>query len=368
MIPHPSSYRQCLLGFQHDDRHRIMSKASMKIIGVVRNLLGKRIESRKANMKIVGVVRTLNEDDIIEAVIRHHLALIDEIVVLDDGSNDKTVDIIKSMIAEGLPLHLIERRSVIVDEIGRLTFLYEYARDNLSADWVLLFDADEFIDMRIPNKGLRQYLEELPAGVDGVQIRLVNYLDYFPENESEKIVPKKMTWRFRVPHDVHKMIVRALPDVTIAAGNHSASRKNADFVTHQESDVVYAHYPRRSGWHDIYKWIIGRLKIDAAGIRETSKGTGSHYKAPFEVLLNDPQKILGNKSFFHPKPDMSTMMEDPITYLGGPLFYTDNTDYKMKCVSTVLKYCSELSCDYGRLIDTHDSVQADVAGKLKLKI
>ncbi|CZT33306.1 glycosyltransferase family 2 protein [Rhizobium sp. 9140] len=100
-------------------------------------------------MKIVGVVRTLNEDDIIEAVIRHHLAQMDSVIVLDDGSNDRTVVIVRAMIDEGLPIELIERRCVIFDEGNRNTFLFDRARDLHGADWVVFFDADEFVDTRL---------------------------------------------------------------------------------------------------------------------------------------------------------------------------------------------------------------------------
>lgn len=59
-------------------------------------------------MNVVAVMRLLNEDDVIEANIRHHLAHFNRIIILDDGSADRTLDIIEKMIDEGLAITLIK--------------------------------------------------------------------------------------------------------------------------------------------------------------------------------------------------------------------------------------------------------------------
>jgi glycosyltransferase involved in cell wall biosynthesis len=330
-----------------------------------------RIQSifrKEVGMKIIGVVRTLNEDDIIEAVLRHHLAEMDQVIVLDDGSNDRTAEIVKGLIGEGLPIELIERRCVIFDESNRNTFLFDYARNKHGATWVIFFDADEFVDTRGVGVSLRSYLQEVQQSVDGVQIRLVNYIDAASDNADEVIVPKRMVWRHKTPHDVYKIMMRALSDVTIHAGNHNAHRDDGKPLNIiQEPNIVLAHYPRRSGWHDIYKWVIGRLKITAAGTRETSAGTGSHYIAPFEIIMNRPAELLGSSGFFNPHPDPGIMEHNPIAYAGGSLNYTHKTDYKMKCISMVLKYSMELATEFGHLVDTNEAVRNRVSQNLRIK-
>lgn len=318
-------------------------------------------------MRIVGVVRTLNEDDIIEPVIRHHLAQLDAVLVLDDGSNDRTAMIVKSLISEGLPIELIERRCVIFDEGNRNTFLFERARDAHKADWVVFFDADEFLDTRLCGSTIKNYLNDLAGNVDGVQIRLVNYMDATSDEANEVNVAKRMVWRHKEPHDVYKIMLRAtIGNVVVHAGNHNAHRNGVPLVVVQEPNIVLAHYPRRSGYHDIYKWVIGRLKITAAGTRETSQGSGTHYIAPFEILVNRPADLLKNEGFFNRSPDTQLMEKNPIDYLGAELRYTDHTDYKMKCISMILKYAMELSTEFGHLMDTNPDVQKRVAESLKL--
>jgi glycosyltransferase involved in cell wall biosynthesis len=329
--------------------------------------LVRSIFKKETKMTVVGVVRTLNEDDIIESVLRHHLVEMDQIIVLDDGSNDRTVEIVKGLIDERMPIELIERRCVIFDESNRNTFLFDYARSKYDAAWVIFFDADEFIDMRGVGVPLRSYLQAVGPDVDGIQVRLVNYIDAASDDADEIVVPRRMVWRHKTPHDVYKIMMRALPGVTIHAGNHNAHRESGKALNVvQEPDIVLAHYPRRSGWHDIYKWVIGRLKITAAGARETSAGRGSHYIAPFELLMNRPAELLGSGYFFNPEPDLAIMERNPIAYAGGDLSFTHKTDYKMKCISMVLKYSMELATEFGHLVDTNEAVRARVAQSLRI--
>lgn len=321
-------------------------------------------------MRIVGVVRTLNEDDIIEAVLRHHLALMDAVLVLDDGSNDRTIEIVSALQKEGLPIELIQRRCVIFDEGNRNTFLYYRAITIHYADWVVFFDADEFIDMAQSGIMLKEYLSAIPSHCEGVRLRLVNFTDTKGDNQDEINVTKRLIWRHKIPHDVFKVMVRAHENeknITIHAGNHSAYRNGVELNFFTAEDILLSHYPRRSGWHDIYKFVIGRLKINAAGSRETAKDTGSHYIAPFQILLDKPEALLYSESFFNRNPDPKIQAVIPLNYLGAELRYTTKTDYKMKCVRMILKYSNELATEYGQLMDTNPEVQARVARTLEFE-
>lgn len=45
-------------------------------------------------MKIVSITMVKNEVDIIESFVRYHLKIFDEMIILDNGSTDETVNII----------------------------------------------------------------------------------------------------------------------------------------------------------------------------------------------------------------------------------------------------------------------------------
>lgn len=57
-----------------------------------------------------------NEVDIIESFIRYHLKIFDEMIILDNGSTDETVNIINKLIYEGLPLILIHDKDDIYNQ------------------------------------------------------------------------------------------------------------------------------------------------------------------------------------------------------------------------------------------------------------
>ena len=48
-------------------------------------------------MKIFSISRIKNEEDIIESFVRYHLNFIDEMVIIEDYSNDETYNILKKL-------------------------------------------------------------------------------------------------------------------------------------------------------------------------------------------------------------------------------------------------------------------------------
>ena len=63
-------------------------------------------------MRITGVMIVRNEEDIVEASIRHNLAVVDAIAVTDHASTDATPAILASLVAEGLPIELSRDDSI----------------------------------------------------------------------------------------------------------------------------------------------------------------------------------------------------------------------------------------------------------------
>ena len=92
-------------------------------------------------MRLVAVTRIRNEDDIVEAFVRHHAAMVDHHVFLDNGSNDRTVEILKSLRTEGVGVSIFSNRSPVFVEVAQNTHLLRHALA-LGADWVLHLDCD----------------------------------------------------------------------------------------------------------------------------------------------------------------------------------------------------------------------------------
>lgn len=79
-----------------------------------------------------------NEEQFIEKVIRNVQPVVDEIVITDTGSTDRTADIIKKF-----NVRLFHYRWNGDDARAR-----NFALSQCKTDWILFIDADEFIDIR----------------------------------------------------------------------------------------------------------------------------------------------------------------------------------------------------------------------------
>ena len=96
-------------------------------------------------MRSVAITCIKNEIDIVEAFTRHTLALVDQLVVLDNGSQDGTVDVLQALVKEGLPLEIVEDGLPGQYQPQRMTrLMHEHAVARYDADWVFPLDGDEF--------------------------------------------------------------------------------------------------------------------------------------------------------------------------------------------------------------------------------
>ncbi len=98
---------------------------------------------------ISAVIITKNEEDHIEACIKSLQGLVDEVIVVDSGSTDKTVSI-----AEGLGA------KVYVKDWEGYGANKNYGADRASRKWILSIDADEVVDEALKQAILEKELHE----------------------------------------------------------------------------------------------------------------------------------------------------------------------------------------------------------------
>jgi hypothetical protein len=316
-------------------------------------------------MKLVAVTRILNEDDIVEAFVRHHQAAVDHHVLLDNGSTDRTVEILTALHGEGVPLTLLQAHSVSFSEAQHLTTLYRYAAIALQADWVLPLDADEFLDTRAAFTDLRTTLAAVPAATLALHVPLILYLNAAEDDAAELTVPKRLVRRGAVQQDVFKIIVRggpAAPRIDIAPGSHGAALDGRPCAIQAQTAFRLAHYPRRSAWQHMAKFLIGRLKAVAAGRAVLDAQHADHYAPLLATLKERPHDLLYNRGFVEAtNPGVETII-DPIQYGGMPLRYTELSDDRMKAVRVLAAYAEALAAQHARLIDENTAVRALVDG------
>ena len=131
-------------------------------------------------MRIVGITIVKNEEDIIESFIRYNMKVLDQIFLVDNGSTDGTLNIIKSMIHEGFAINLTQKTGEF-DQIEIMNELLSTVIDGeyiTLADFIIPLDADEFLVSTGLNINPREIISELPRD----QLYMIRWKNYIPES------------------------------------------------------------------------------------------------------------------------------------------------------------------------------------------
>jgi len=118
--------------------------------------------------KIFVVLATKNESDIIESFCRYNLTFCDGMIIYERQSSDNTNEIIKKLIAEGLPIYLYDDPDIVLEPFaeGNVSTAMAYrAVYEYDADLVVPLDTDEFL-YHIDGINPRETLEALHEDVE----------------------------------------------------------------------------------------------------------------------------------------------------------------------------------------------------------
>lgn len=225
-------------------------------------------------MRLLGVAMVRNEADVIETFVRHNLALLDGLTIVDHGSLDGTSGILAKLQEEGLPLGVESDSTPTVRQSETITRLTREALANQGADFVFTLDADEFLKLE-SRAGLEDALRELPGGMHAA----MHWLTYVPdafEGDPGTFGPGHLWRRVKIERVTQrKMIVgRSLlanPDDMVAGGNHVVHTKEwASVRPHallRQEVAALAHCPVRSSAQLQAKIVVGWLAHCAAGAK-----------------------------------------------------------------------------------------------------
>lgn len=283
-------------------------------------------------MKIWGVAMMRNEGDIVEAMVRHNLTILDGLVVVDHGSTDATLDILKALHAEGLRLMVLRNDlpGYLQAEITTSAARHAFARGG--ADAVIPLDADEFLKVPLRD-ALERAIAAIPAGHCG-SIAWRTYVPPLVDTHADMVALIRASRRIAVepehPPDVRDKVVltrafAADPKANLVMGNHRVVL--GDNVVHSPrmpqvelpaSTVAVCHLPVRSVPQFIVKVTIKRLARVAAA-RDYS--TRSNMRRAWDALCRGepltPARMLQSHVAGHVTPDV-TMTADAAATVDDP--------------------------------------------------
>ena len=246
-----------------------------------------------ARTKFVSVTRTGNENDIIEPFVRHHAALVDRLLIIDDNSSDGTWTILERLRDEGLPLTLFRAAEVDWPQTDLTTRLMHLAFDRYDADWVAPIDADEFIEPPA-GAGLADVLP--PARDQLAQIRWCNFAWHRGLDEAERNPVVRLRRRMPPRTDSFKVLVprdglHGDPNARLFNGHHGLSHAGG------YTDLIYCrqlplcHYPVRSIQQFVSKSVINYLRY-AAMPNNNRPMDGFQYHKPFDLAKASIEQLL----------------------------------------------------------------------------
>jgi hypothetical protein len=298
-------------------------------------------------MRLVAVAIVKNEADVIEAFVRHTLAWVDHLFILDHESTDGTREILQALRAEGLPLRLFTDDALGHIQEYRSNYLSRLAVRELQADWIVPLDADEFLC------GLdRAALEaDLAASHPGHarSLTLLNYLytDADDRTEANPVLRLQHCEPQRSP--TRKVMVSAAltrdESVTAIMGSHALVRDGQKLPDQPLNEAFHlAHYPLRSPEHQLLRIVFPQLQKFSHG--KTHEDIGTHNRLGFQLLAEDPDLFLAVTQ----RPAAS-LRRQPIRYRGTALRHSAGRGGWQRIARSIIPYLEKLAMSHGRLVD-----------------
>jgi hypothetical protein len=239
-------------------------------------------------MRLLAAAHVRNEADIVEAFVRHNLALLDGIAIVDHMSVDETPDILRELKAEGLPIFIAQDTSPAFDQQLMTNRLVRHLFATTEAAWVFPLDADEFL--RAPS---RSAVEETLASLGGVSHVAMEWATYVPEFDASATALARLRNARRLRDDGHGLrkvaVSRAFganPDLYLVKGQHrveSGRRRATRAQLLPPRALSIAHVPidrrinsrRRSpGWLSSFRVPVREPNESLHWVRSSIRGPG----------------------------------------------------------------------------------------------
>lgn len=217
-------------------------------------------------MQLHGVAMVRNEADLVEAFVRHNLAILDALHVVDHRSDDGTREILEDLVTQAFPLtlerhdHPAQRQAEIITRLARGAFA-------AGADCVFPLDADELLKM--PR---RLEFERAIRSFGHRYCGAIEWQTYVPDPMPANAHPLAAARKRRAAeaHGLHKIVLTQAfaraPQAVVGPGNHTVLMEGPDqdlsvnpakLARLPPELIALAHFPVRSASQLARKITVG---------------------------------------------------------------------------------------------------------------
>lgn len=236
--------------------------------------------------KIVSITMVKNECDIIELFVRHNLQVLDEMYIIDHLSTDTTVDILKKLQEEGLPIHILKYNSEAYPHGWLMTKVQEMIIKENKADFIVFIDVDEFIF-----SDSKEFISDL-LDKNEKSSYLIYELNYeVKEGDEDKDLPlhEKLTYRINqvgASKSIMNVAYHENNPIQCAEGGHSLYKAHAGDITLRHIASHLAHFPYRSKEQTLSKICQSAIGYLITNYSFRNSLTCTHLINPYKKLID----------------------------------------------------------------------------------
>lgn len=313
-------------------------------------------------MQLVAVTCLLNDEDIVEPFIRHHARLVDAHLVLDQGSNDGALEILRRLQSEGIAVQAFQNRAFVSAETRFNAILYNLARRVAEADWVLFLNAEDFLDTGGIGE-LRGFLSTVPAEAYAISIPAFDYEAETEETAQETNPLRRLVRRAREP-STRRVLIRGVLDssrVALAPDCSELVLDGSGYDAPREDRLSIARFAFRSPYQYAGRSVIARLNTIAAGELDKAVDPLRHNDEVYDAMRTYPGEWFASALAYRRQLSSADhLVTDPLPYLGDEPRYTRIEQGEWRALRQVVGHVERLATALGTIIDRNEAIREKV--------
>jgi len=157
---------------------------------------------RKTFEKLIGLMLVFNEIDIIEQTLNYGINQGVEFVIMDNGSTDGSFEICQKYLGKGvLKIERIFTKNFALDFL--LKKIYKLAM-TFDPDWLILWDADVFLESPFKNKKLKDSVKKVAS--DGYNCIQFNNFEFWPTKKDSQSADVRKRMKYYTWNDDFRLL------------------------------------------------------------------------------------------------------------------------------------------------------------------